>query len=205
MLDSRVQRQISKLIDACSEGLIDKNEFEPRVRSARQHLEKLQADLRSQEQIDVQIQEMRLVIGHLESFAQRVRGRLENADWATRRHLLSTLVKRIEVGQEEIRVVYRVDCGPFDLAPSGGLGQDCWRRRRATRAPAGCHAARAAFPRGDRPLFIMPLAPCDKRTDSISTRPDVFRPTLWEESLFHFVPLTCLFRPRTRERLRKQE
>jgi hypothetical protein len=34
-----------------------------------------------------------------------------------------------------VRVVYRVDCGPFELAPSGGLWQDCWRRRGAPRAP----------------------------------------------------------------------
>jgi site-specific DNA recombinase len=139
MLVNRAQRQISKLIDAYSEGLIDKNEFEPRVRSARQHLEKLRADLRSQEDSHAQIAEMRLVIGQLESFAQRVTGRLENADWATRWQLISTLVKRVEVGKEEIRVVYRVDCGPFDpaLTPTSGPGQDCWRRREATRAPRG--------------------------------------------------------------------
>jgi site-specific DNA recombinase len=132
----RVQRQISKLIDAYSDGLIDKSEFEPRVRSARGHLEKLQADLRSQEQIGAQIQEMRLVIGHLESFAQRVRGQLENADWATRRQLLSTLVKRIEVGKEEIRMVYRVDCGPFDLAPSKGpSGPPVWFTQTILRWP----------------------------------------------------------------------
>jgi site-specific DNA recombinase len=158
MLASRVQRQIGKLIDAYSDGLIDKGEFEPRIRSARQHLEKLQADLRSQEQARVQVQEMRLVIGHLESFAQRVQGRLENADWATRRQLISTLVKRIEVGKEEIRVVYRVNCGPFDPAPSGGPGQDCWRRRRATRAPRRCHTARAVLLREDRLFVRMPLA-----------------------------------------------
>ena len=70
---------------------------------------------------------MRLVIGRLEAFAEKVRGSLDDADWATRRHLISTLVKRIEVGEEQVRVVYRVDCGPFDVTPSGG--QDCWRRR----------------------------------------------------------------------------
>jgi site-specific DNA recombinase len=128
----RVQRQISKLIDAYSEGLIDKNEFEPRIRGARQQLEKLRSDLRSQEQVNVQIHEMRLIIGQLETFAQRVRGSLEMADWATRRQLITTLVKRIEVGQEEIRVVYRVNCGPFELAPARGHVQDCWRRRSAT-------------------------------------------------------------------------
>src|SRR5262249_19233540 len=46
---SRVQRQISKLIDAYSEGLIEKREFEPRIREARAHLEKLKSEKRSQE------------------------------------------------------------------------------------------------------------------------------------------------------------
>jgi len=127
MMINRAQRQISKLIDAYSEGLIDKAEFEPRIRGARQYLEKLQAERQSQEQLEAQVREMRLVIGRLEAFAEKVRGSLDDADWATRRHLISTLVKRIEVGEEQVRVVYRVDCGPFDVTPSGG--QDCWRRR----------------------------------------------------------------------------
>jgi site-specific DNA recombinase len=133
---SRVQRQIGKLIDAYSEGLIEKREFEPRIRDARLHLEKLKAETQTQEQLQAQLREMRQVIGQLEAFAERVRGSLDKADWTTQRQLISTLVKRVEVGAEEVRVVYRVDCGPFELAPSGGLWQDCWRRREATRAPS---------------------------------------------------------------------
>lgn len=133
---SRVQRQISKLIDAYSEGLIEKREFEPRIREARAHLEKLKSEKRSQEQVQAQLLEMHHVIGQLESFAEQVCGRLDTADWTLQRQLISTLVKRIEIGIEEVRVIYRVDCGPFELAPSGGQVQDCWRRRSATRAPA---------------------------------------------------------------------
>lgn len=133
MQTSRVQRQISKLIDAYSEGLIEKKEFEPRIRDARGHLEKLQAETRSQEQLQAQLVEMRQVVGRLETFAEEIRGKLDTADWTMQRQLISTLVKRVEIGDEEVRVVYRVDCGPFELAPSGGLVQDCWRRRDATR------------------------------------------------------------------------
>jgi site-specific DNA recombinase len=132
MQTARVQRQISKLIDAYSEGLIEKQEFEPRIRDARTQLEKLRAEARSQEQLQAQLLEMRQVIGQLEAFAEQVRGKLDTADWTLRRHLISTLVKRVEIGVEEVRVVYRVDCGPFELAPFGGPAQDCWRRRRAT-------------------------------------------------------------------------
>ena len=120
MQTSRVQRQISKLIDAYSEGLIEKQEFEPRIREARHRLEKLQAEAQTQEQWQAQRGAMRQVIGHLQAFAERVRDSLETADWALQRQLISTLVKRVEVGSEEVRVVYRVDCGPFESAPSGG-------------------------------------------------------------------------------------
>src|SRR5205807_7485221 len=107
----------------------EKKEFEPRIRDARALLEKLQAETGTQEQLQAQLREMRQVIGQLEAFADQVRGKLDTADWIVQRQLISTLVKRVEIGDEEVRVVYRVDCGPFELAPSGGLGQDCRRRR----------------------------------------------------------------------------
>ena len=135
MQTSRVQRQISKLIDAYAEGLIEKREFEPRIRDARAHLEKLKSEMRSQEQLQARLSEMRHVIGQLEAFADQVRGKLDTADWTLQRQLISTLVKRVEIGAEEVRIVYRVDCGPFELAPSGGVWHDCWRRRGTSRAP----------------------------------------------------------------------
>src|SRR5438445_8567956 len=79
---------------------------------------------------------MRHVISQLEAFAEQVRGKLDTADRTMQRQLISTLVKRVEIGEEEVRLVYRVDCGPFELAPSGGHVQDCWRRREPTRAPS---------------------------------------------------------------------
>lgn len=135
MMISRVRRQISKLIDAYSEELIDKAEFEPRLRSARQQLDKLQAEAQSQEQIQAQLRETRSIIGHLEDFAKRIQGSLDQPEWTTQRQLLTILVKRIEVGEDEVKLVYRINCGPFELAPFGGFWQDCWRRREATRAP----------------------------------------------------------------------
>ena len=154
---SRVQRQLSKLIDAYSEGLIEKHEFEPRIREARLRLEKLQAEAQTQDQWQTQLEAMRQVIGHLQAFAERVRDNLETADWALQRQLISTLVKRVEVGTEEVRVVYRVDCGPVEPAPFGGPWQDCWRRREPTRAPTQGPRPKGAA-RG-RPVFPSGLAP----------------------------------------------
>jgi site-specific DNA recombinase len=132
-----VQRQIGRLIDAYSDGLISKADFEPRVRGARQRLSQFQAAAESLARQEDQQRQMRLVIGQLEAFSQQVSAGLENADWAMRRDLIRTLVKRIEVGSDEVRVVYRVGVAPFVLAPKRGQAQDCWRRRSATRAPNG--------------------------------------------------------------------
>ena len=70
----------------------------------------------------------RLVIGHLEEFANRIAEGLEECDWHTRRQIIRTLVKQIEVGHEEVKIIYRVDPAPFAEAPVQGVLQDCGRR-----------------------------------------------------------------------------
>jgi len=129
---TRVQRQISKLIDAYGDSLIEKGEFEPRIREARQRLDQLKKQMQLEEAARNQRDEMRQVIGKLEKFAATIGQNLSHADWNLKRQLIYTLVKRVEVGQDELRVVYRVGDCPFDFAPSRGHWQDCWRRREPT-------------------------------------------------------------------------
>ena len=126
---NQAQRQIARLIDAYGVGLIDKQEFEPRIRAARERLARLRADVQSQVQREAQVQEIRLVIGHLQAFAERVQAGLEHADRSARRDIIQALVKRVEVAREEARVIYRVNCRPFAQAPDRRPAQDCWRRQ----------------------------------------------------------------------------
>ena len=53
--------------------------------------------------------ELQLIIGRLEDFATKVHESLEEADWASKRDLIRTLVKRVEVAQDQVNVVFRVD------------------------------------------------------------------------------------------------
>ena len=124
---NQARRQIARLIDAYGDGLIDKAEFEPRIRAARDYLAKLEADVESQIKQQQQIQELRLVIGHLKIFAQHVRDGLHGVTTANQREIIQVLVRRIEVDAQEVKIVYRVDCGPFARAPERGV-QDCGRR-----------------------------------------------------------------------------
>jgi site-specific DNA recombinase len=56
------------------------------------------------------------VIGQLDLFTAMVHDRLASADWSTKRDIICTLIKRIEVAADGVRIVFRVD--PGSSAPS---------------------------------------------------------------------------------------
>lgn len=130
----KVKRGIVRLLDAYEEGLLDKNEFTPRMRNAKERLQKLQTQAEAQAEEAKQQYELHLIIGRVKEFAARVHAGLERADWFTRRDILRALIKQIEVDEATIRVIYKVSptfdettC-PFDKRPHDrGRTQDCWR------------------------------------------------------------------------------
>jgi site-specific DNA recombinase len=123
-----VKRGIARLLDAYEEGLLEKQEFKPRLEQAKERLARLQAEADACAREDEQRAELRLVIGKLQEFADRVAQGLTEADWSTRREIIRCLLKRIEVGDEQIRVVYRISPPPFAKGPERGILQDCRRR-----------------------------------------------------------------------------
>jgi site-specific DNA recombinase len=133
-LIQKVKRGIARLIDAYGDGLVDKAEFEPRVQAFRERLSRLEAEAQEQEALEAQERELRLVIGRLQEFAERVTAGLSQADWSTRRKIIRALVKRVEIAGEEVRVVYRVSLAPFAKGPNGGILPDC---RRGDHTPCG--------------------------------------------------------------------
>ena len=132
-LMNNVKKMISRLIDAYGDGLLDKSEFEPRISAARARLAKLGEEYRQRISASVQEAELRLVIGQLEEFARRVSQELREPDWDTRREIVRALVKKVEIDEEEVRIVYRVSPSPFEGSPQQGRSQHCWGRARADR------------------------------------------------------------------------
>jgi hypothetical protein len=63
---------------------------------------------------------LQVVFSHVQGFADQVKASLPKADWPTRREILRALVKRVEVGNDTINIVYKVPPRPFDVAPGGG-------------------------------------------------------------------------------------
>ena len=106
---AKLRQGIARLIDGYAEGYLDHAEAEPRIRRFKERLQRLEAQAeqwRDQAQQHVQLQ---LVIGRLEEFSTKVTTGLEQFDWAGRRELIRTLVKRVEIDQDSVNVVFRVD------------------------------------------------------------------------------------------------
>jgi site-specific DNA recombinase len=131
---AKLKRSISRLVDLYTEGLLEKQELEPRLRAAKERLSQLEAEEQQLAAQETEQAELRLALSRLQDFAQRVEEGLERADWTTRRDVICALVKRIEITDREVRIVYRVAPVPFVECPPGGIWQDCPNGRVRTRA-----------------------------------------------------------------------
>jgi site-specific DNA recombinase len=126
---NKLRQGTMRIIDSFSEGLIDKQEFEPRIKRLRERIEKLEEQARElSDQAKLQ-SELHLIIGRLEDFNSRVKDGLDQADWNSRRDIIRALVKRVEVEKGQVNVVFRVDQLPFESSPERGSLQHCRRRK----------------------------------------------------------------------------
>ena len=106
---TKLEKGISLLIDSYTQQYITKDEFEPRIKLLRQNLKKIQEQ---QQHLAEQIsatKEMELVVTNLEKFANGVVSNLDNLDWNGKRDIIRLIVKRIEIGNEDINIVYKIN------------------------------------------------------------------------------------------------
>src|SRR3954465_15953367 len=81
---NQARETIPRLIDAYGDGLLEKSEFEPRITAARERLSRLEEENERRADEENTEAAVRLVIGRLEEFAERVAEGLEGTDWSTR-------------------------------------------------------------------------------------------------------------------------
>jgi hypothetical protein len=127
----RLRQGISRLIDSYAEGLIDKGEFEPRMARMRERLKQIETQAQQVKDEASLERELTLILGRLDEFAARVKTGLHEADWLTRREIIRALVKRVEIDQEQVRVIFRVNPPPAPQPPSEKDSQSlqhCGRR-----------------------------------------------------------------------------
>jgi site-specific DNA recombinase len=148
----KLRQGVARLIDSYAEGLIDKDEFEPRITRLRQRLARLEEQRQAGADEAALQTELQLIIGRLEDFATKVHSGLETADWASQRDLIRTLVKRVEVARDQVNIVFRVDPYAGDPDPEKKSLQLC---RRSTQ-PCPCQHG-AGWTGTDTPKEISPL------------------------------------------------
>jgi site-specific DNA recombinase len=136
------QRTMNRLIDIHTDGLIDRDEFEPRLERARRRhaeLESKLGSLRSQTQEQTALRE---ALACVDSFSEAVRANLDQADWTTRREILRTLIDRIVIEPTQVRIVYRINFPLFARnASKEKVLHFCWRSdltAAGERVPALC-------------------------------------------------------------------
>lgn len=108
----RLRQGIAWLIDSYAEGLIDKGEFEPRIARMRERLKQIEEQAQQVKDEASLERELMLILGRLDDFSARVKTGLHEANWLTRREIIRTLVKRVEIGQEQVWVVFWVNPPP---------------------------------------------------------------------------------------------
>src|SRR5438093_1043650 len=139
----KLRQGVARVIDSYADGLIDKGEFEPRILRLRQRMARLEEQRQQLAEEATLHTELQLIIGRLEDFAAKVQGGLEEADWASKRDLIRTLVKRVEVARDQVNIVFRVDPYSSDADPEKKSLQLC---RRSTDTTLRCSAIGLLIP-----------------------------------------------------------
>jgi site-specific DNA recombinase len=113
----KLRQGLARLIDSYTEALIEKHEFEPRLTRLRQRIAQVEAQRQQLAGADALNTDLRLIIGRLEDFAAQVQEGLADADWSRKREMIRTLVERVEVAHDHVRVVFRIEPRSGDPSP----------------------------------------------------------------------------------------
>jgi site-specific DNA recombinase len=122
--ESKLKRGISRLIDSYTQEHIEKEEFEPRIKALKQRLkiiEEQRQNIMDQQNLK---NELKLIVTNLEYFSSNIESKLEEVDWHTKRDIIRTLVKRVEVDCEDVNVVFRVRGLPGSNGCQSGGSQE---------------------------------------------------------------------------------
>jgi site-specific DNA recombinase len=119
---------LARLIDVYADGLLTKDQFAPRVQQLRERVARLEEQLERCRVEQVVEAELRRVIGRLAEFAAVVRAGLARTDRTTQREIILALVRRVEVDEQQVKVVLKVE--PPSARPDEQSSQHCSDRAR---------------------------------------------------------------------------
>jgi site-specific DNA recombinase len=104
----KLQHTLERLIDSFTEGLIEKDQFTLRMTRTKSRITELDAKIKDDAGNVDHLEHLRLTAKRLCDLAAAVGPHLVCADWQRRREIIRTLVQRIEIGPEVVKIVLRV-------------------------------------------------------------------------------------------------
>jgi len=107
----KLQRGMERLIDSYSEGVIEKEQFMPRLSRTKSRIAELEARIHANDEGTDRRQELRLLMNHFQKLAIHLGPSLDGADWNRRREIIRSLVERIEIARAAIAIVFRLPHG----------------------------------------------------------------------------------------------
>ena len=115
------QYALERLIDSFTEGLISKDQFTPRMARTRSRIAELDTQIQAYSGDIDQMEHLRLGVARLRELSATLGPGLADSDWHRKREVIRTVVQRIEIGHENIRIVFRLSpdagrSGPESIA-----------------------------------------------------------------------------------------
>ena len=102
------QHSLERLIDSFTEGLIEKDQFTSRMARTKGRIADLDAQIQAYSSDIDQLEHARLAVERTRELAARIGPDLADADWHRRREVIRTLVQKVEIAHESVKIVFRL-------------------------------------------------------------------------------------------------
>jgi len=106
---AKLEHAIERLIDSFAEGLIEKDQFASRMARTKSRIADLDTRIEKYAGDLDQREDLRLATNRLRELAATIGPELGNADWQRRREIIRTVVQRIDIDSELIKIIFRVN------------------------------------------------------------------------------------------------
>jgi site-specific DNA recombinase len=131
---SRLKGQLARLMDMYEGEFMDKATFDVRAGRVKERLLGAEKACAEQMQAQQRAEQEKTLLMDFEQFATQVKTGLTDADFPLKRRILNLLIQRIDVGEEAIQIIYKVQPHPFVPSPNRG---DLQHRLKFHATPSG--------------------------------------------------------------------
>jgi len=106
---AKLEHAVERLIDSFAEGLIEKDQFASRMARTKSRIADLDTKIKAYAGDLDQREHLRLATKRLRELAATVGPELGSADWQRRREIIRTVVQRIDIDTDVIKVIFRIN------------------------------------------------------------------------------------------------